>query len=90
MNLNNWANWLKFSIALFSLILFLMGYLIANLTQDNSCEQDPLSYTVKGLNYANDADFICTCSDLSGKVTPFSYNEEGIIEENPLLGFLDS
>ncbi len=82
---NKFIKWLKVSILLLSVILILIGFAfgyIYNNYKSGACTERPLSYGVEKLNELNNDNFMCSCSSLSGKLEPFSFNEEGIVEDN--------
>ena len=73
-----------FKIALFlgAMILLVVGFSLGYLSVDKSCNNNPLIYGISELNKFNNDQFTCTCISNSGKINPFSFNEEGIIKNN--------
>ncbi len=81
---NNWKDWLKFVIFLSCLILFLFGFLLGHLYnnyKNKSCIEDPIVYGIGKLNEVNSDKITCSCNSLSGRIKPFSFDENGIIKE---------
>ncbi len=77
-NKDNWQDWLKFILVLLALIFLLIGFLIGYFYGDKSCFENPFVYGVKELNRANSDQISCSCISMSGKLEPFSFDEDGM------------
>ena len=56
-------------------IFFLIGFSVGYLYGDKSCFKNPFIYGIKEMNELNNANFYCSCSDISGKQKSFSFDE---------------
>ena len=81
MELNDWKTWLGFVVVLFIFIFILIGFLAGYFYGDKSAIEDPFTYGIKEINEANDDKFACTCFSESGNIDPFSFDENGIIND---------
>ncbi len=81
MKLDNWQTWLKIACVLIALIILLVGFLAGYFYGDKSCIEDPFIYGINKLNEMNNDEFICSCSSFSGIIDPFTFNKDGVIQE---------
>ncbi len=77
MDLNKREDLIKIAFLLGSLILLTIGFSLGYIYVDKSCDQNPFTYGLNELNRINDDEFTCTCISNSGKINPFSFDEEG-------------
>ncbi len=79
--MTNWKTWLKVACILIVLIIFFIGFLSGYFYGDKSCFEDPLIYGIEKVNKANNDEFLCSCNSLSGKVTSFTFDKDGAVEQ---------
>lgn len=83
MIFNNFMSLLRIAIVLFCLILIFIGFVFGYIYSDyksGTCAERPFSYGVGKLNEMNNVNFTCSCSALG--VEPFSFNEDGLVNNN--------